>query len=509
MNEVKATYCGRCGHTHKKGTPCPRPFKEGLDERFRAEDDINYKAIMDYYDAAIDKPQAAAEIMGVPPRRLGGIELRAQVSDFVLDLSYEETKEVLDIIKVDPHAELEESLIQESKKDLMKKQYVETGKLTQGELDRLLGDDEISDKFAIWLCNRYYNVIKKPYLTKNDDGKDMISKEGAAKIKTFFEDMGVLRRDLANFVRYKNKFKHKDIMQYPDFKSFEEDAMEVEKGLTLADTEKGKEKKEKYSELKIGNVEGFTVYKLPQKRPDLKDVAIDLGKQTRWCTAGSSENYFTRYNNTDNIYVFAKKTPEGSEKYQFHFRGMYGGPEFKTAQNTDMPEGPLRDAFFEFVKEKEGRFTGDQDLSSNKVGEFKTPNGELPLFKLGDKYYTEAGKQKLFYNPDTNRLKFANGKDMSAFKDAFREPYLSFLRAVYAEMKKEGEESKFYPYYRLFLDLDVPKDKSFTVKGEVVDLSGTDLNTIPSNIYIPGDLDIRDSQIKLPADIKVDGEIIK
>lgn len=30
LNEKKATYCGRCGHTHVKGTPCPRPFKEGL-----------------------------------------------------------------------------------------------------------------------------------------------------------------------------------------------------------------------------------------------------------------------------------------------------------------------------------------------------------------------------------------------------------------------------------------------------------------------------------------------
>lgn len=480
-----------------------------LDERFRAEDDINYKAIMDYYDASTDKPQAAAEIMGVPPRRLGGIELRAQVSDFVLDLSYEETKEVLDILGVDPHAELDESLIQEAKKDLMKTQYVDTGKLTQVELDRLLGDDEISDKFAIWLCNRYYNTVKKPYLTKGDDGKEMVSKEGATKIKTFFEDMGVLRRDLANFVRYRNKFEHPDIMKYSDFDSFKKDAFKVMNNLTLADTEKGKQKKEKYSELKIGEVEGFTVYKLPQKRPDLKDVAIDLGKQTNWCTAGSTENYFTRYNNTDNIYIFAKRTPTGSEKYQFHFRGGYAGPEFKTAENRDMPDGPLKDAFFTFVKEKEGRFTGDQDLTDNKVGEFKTPNGELPLFKLGDKYYTEAGNQKLFYNPDTNRLKFANGKDMSAFKDAFREPYLSFLRAVYAEMKKEGIEGKFYPYYRLFLDLDVPKDRSFTVKGEVVDLSGTDLDTIPSNIHIPGDLDIRDSKIKLPSDLKVDGEILK
>lgn len=30
FNEAKATYCGRCGHTHVKGTACPRPFKEGL-----------------------------------------------------------------------------------------------------------------------------------------------------------------------------------------------------------------------------------------------------------------------------------------------------------------------------------------------------------------------------------------------------------------------------------------------------------------------------------------------
>ena len=30
LNEKKATYCGRCGHTHVKGTPCPRPFKESI-----------------------------------------------------------------------------------------------------------------------------------------------------------------------------------------------------------------------------------------------------------------------------------------------------------------------------------------------------------------------------------------------------------------------------------------------------------------------------------------------
>jgi len=31
QNEAKGTLCGRCGHVHVKGTPCPRPFKEGVD----------------------------------------------------------------------------------------------------------------------------------------------------------------------------------------------------------------------------------------------------------------------------------------------------------------------------------------------------------------------------------------------------------------------------------------------------------------------------------------------
>jgi hypothetical protein len=30
QNEAKGTLCGRCGHVHVKGTPCPRPFKEGV-----------------------------------------------------------------------------------------------------------------------------------------------------------------------------------------------------------------------------------------------------------------------------------------------------------------------------------------------------------------------------------------------------------------------------------------------------------------------------------------------
>lgn len=51
LNEKKATYCGRCGHTHVKGTPCPRPFKnESLDAVGEEDDDINNDGKVDKTD---------------------------------------------------------------------------------------------------------------------------------------------------------------------------------------------------------------------------------------------------------------------------------------------------------------------------------------------------------------------------------------------------------------------------------------------------------------------------
>jgi hypothetical protein len=51
LNEKKATYCGRCGHTHVKGTPCPRPFKnEALDTVGKEDDDIDNNGKVDKTD---------------------------------------------------------------------------------------------------------------------------------------------------------------------------------------------------------------------------------------------------------------------------------------------------------------------------------------------------------------------------------------------------------------------------------------------------------------------------
>jgi hypothetical protein len=44
MEEAKGTLCGRCGHVHVKGTPCPRPFKEEVKPDFLDLDKDGNKA---------------------------------------------------------------------------------------------------------------------------------------------------------------------------------------------------------------------------------------------------------------------------------------------------------------------------------------------------------------------------------------------------------------------------------------------------------------------------------
>ena len=43
LSEAKGTLCGRCGHVHVKGTPCPRPFKESKESTtFKVGDKVTY-----------------------------------------------------------------------------------------------------------------------------------------------------------------------------------------------------------------------------------------------------------------------------------------------------------------------------------------------------------------------------------------------------------------------------------------------------------------------------------
>ena len=55
LTEKKGTLCGRCGHVHVKGTPCPRPFKEGAKMTDMYDDDPELKGGQKKLPDAIQK----------------------------------------------------------------------------------------------------------------------------------------------------------------------------------------------------------------------------------------------------------------------------------------------------------------------------------------------------------------------------------------------------------------------------------------------------------------------
>ena len=80
--------------------------------------------------------------------------------------------------------------------------------------------------------------------------------------------------------------------------------------------DKGVAKDDKYASLRIGEVDGFTVYKIPQGLKNLKQASCDLGSGTEWCTAHSGATYFEQYIDEGPLYIFDNGK---GEKYQFHF----------------------------------------------------------------------------------------------------------------------------------------------------------------------------------------------
>jgi hypothetical protein len=58
------------------------------------------------------------------------------------------------------------------------------------------------------------------------------------------------------------------------------------------------------AKFKIGEVDGFTVYKIPKGSTELKGVSCELGSGTEWCTADSRASYFEQYIKDGPLYIF-------------------------------------------------------------------------------------------------------------------------------------------------------------------------------------------------------------
>lgn len=392
-------------------------------------------------------------------------------------------------------------LLTESKEAQLRKNFVKTEKLTEEEFDKIIQADPTPiKKYSEWLMNKFYKDFKKPHL----DSEGRLRSTGKREINRFFEDLPATTENLELFSRIGAKFPKNNIQDYT-FDEFQSASAEVKEKLGDVELSKGKEAVSKYPELVIGNVEGYTVYKLPQARPDLEPVACDLAKGMGLCTTSGS---YKSYNERDAIFIFVK----GDKRFQ---HDQYS-KQWKGSGNRSMEsyEPELLKKFKHFLGKVEGRLYDSEQLKNlpeYKIGDYDSPAGKLPLYKVGDKIYTIIDNKAFHYDPELKRFKDVKNGNMR-IELLFKEPYMSFTKEVYNKLKEQNNTKVFPGIYRLLLDLDVPEKApgDYWVIPDGLDVSGTDLDSLPDNLHIQGDLDITDTKIKnLPQNLKVDGEIFK
>jgi hypothetical protein len=184
LNEKKATYCGRCGHTHVKGTPCPRPFKEGVvDEKLDAvgkeDDDINNDGKVDKTDkylknrrSVISKklsegtvkdffkdPMHAADARGwVKNPKLTDAQRRDKIKAVMKDPS--KFNDLMDAF-TDELKIFKESISKKELKEIMLEAYIEVLKEEEGAVletstDQILGKFPTVKKAITSLFTREY-----------------------------------------------------------------------------------------------------------------------------------------------------------------------------------------------------------------------------------------------------------------------------------------------------------------------------------------------------------------
>jgi len=187
----------------------------------------------------------------------------------------------------------------------LKSDFVDTGRIKDKDFNEILkatGDDSA---LSTWLVARVVGSkkIKTP----------IIKAEDIYKYKEYFNV----------FRRHKNKYTLKDINQIKNQVQLQDF---ISKSIELKNAEeedptkkKGVSKNEKFSDLKLMEMDGFDVYKIPKGRKDLYNASCELGSGTEWCTAtGNTDDYFKSYNESGALYIIINKS-NPKEKYQALF----------------------------------------------------------------------------------------------------------------------------------------------------------------------------------------------
>lgn len=192
----------------------------------------------------------------------------------------------------------EKEILTEASIEQLQIQFVDSGKISQKDFNQVKDATGGKGAYATWMVKKVADKV--------------IKAEDIYKWKDYFQI----------FNRRKKEFKSPDINAYKnqaDINQFIKKAIEF-KSQEKEDPakKKGVSKTNKFSDLKIGEVDGFDVYEIPKGRKDLYNTSCELGSGTEWCTAtGKTSNYFNQYIDEGPLYIFMR--PGSDEKYQFHF----------------------------------------------------------------------------------------------------------------------------------------------------------------------------------------------
>ena len=205
---------------------------------------------------------------------------------------------------------IENKLTHSSKKlneisiDMLQTQFVDTGRIDKNTFNNILDAAQKDSAFATWLTARVAGTKK---------AKPIIKKEDIAKYKKYLDI----------FKRNKREYPLKDINMIKDQNSLDDF---IKKSREIQSKEegdisqqKGVSKSEKYKKLKLGEVDGYEIFKFPKGSKDLYGASCELGAGTDWCTAtGNTDTWFLDYISKGDIYVIINKS-NPKDKYQFHY----------------------------------------------------------------------------------------------------------------------------------------------------------------------------------------------
>ena len=188
--------------------------------------------------------------------------------------------------------------------------------------------------------------------------------------ETFMEDLYKVTEDLQKFDRFKSQIpqEKRDINRITST----DELYELTKQFSLEQATTTK------AERVLQDAE--MVYDGPNWEilvPKTKEASCHYGANTRWCTAGSNNNYFEHYSKDGPLYIITNKK-DYTDKYQFHFESN----QFMDKEDRNVSLSPFlneRPDLKIFFKEMFKRFL-NKDQQHGKRVQVRYPNDNVSKY---------------------------------------------------------------------------------------------------------------------------------